>query len=86
MALRNGCRSIRIKEESGTEIRKLDAQASEMNVAASKIRELDAQAAEMNVAACEAKQMSRVLNAMASKSECLGIGSTLEEKSKSNFD
>ena len=40
----------------------------------------------VNAAACEAKQMSRGLNAMASKNECLGIGSALEKKSESDFD
>ena len=44
-----------MKEESGTEIRKLDAAASKTNVAASKIRELDAAASKMNAVACEAK-------------------------------
>ena len=40
----------------------------------------------VNAVACEAKQMSRGLNAMASKNECLGIGSALEKKSESDFD
>ena len=40
----------------------------------------------VKAAACEAKQMSRVLNAMASKSECLSIGSALKKKYQSYFD
>ena len=80
MVLKNGCCSIWMKEESGTKIRKLDAQASEMNAATSKICKIDAQASKTNVAACEAKQGSRGFNAQASKSECLAIGSTSKKK------
>ena len=49
-----------MKEESGTEIRKLDATAS-------KIRELNAAASILDAVACEGRQRFRRLNAEASK-------------------
>ena len=42
-------------EESGTEIRKLDAEASKTNAAESKIRELNAAASILDAAACEGR-------------------------------
>ena len=56
-----------MKEESGTEIRKLDAAAFKTNVAASKIRELNAATSILDTVACKGRQRSRRLNAEASK-------------------